>query len=40
VTAETARELGLEVAVVAPEHTVPGLGAALLAYLSGAAGPG
>ena len=34
VTAETARECGLEPSLVAEEHTVPGLAAALEAYLS------
>ncbi len=35
VTAETARELGLELAIVAAEHTIPGLVAALERHLQG-----
>jgi uroporphyrinogen-III synthase len=34
VTAGTAREYGIEPAIVAEEHTIPGLVAALLAYLA------
>ena len=34
VTAETARELGLHVDVVATEHTVPGLVTALTAHFA------
>ncbi len=36
ITAETARELGLPVTVVAAEHTIPGLQAALLKLFAGA----
>lgn len=39
ITAGTARELGLDVAVVAEEHTIPGLEAALLRHFRGEGAP-
>ena len=38
ITADTARELGLDVVVEAEEHTLPGLLAALRTYAAGAGG--